>query len=314
LRPARFATTSSPKSNAFGPDAATYSYLAACVLIWSSNWPLVKIALRDCPPFTFLSLRTVGAVIVLGFVALVSRQKVVLPVPGERRDLAIAGLLSLFAALACSTAGLKLTHVGRAMLLMYTMQLWAVPLGVWLIGERASAMRFAGSAIGLAGVIVFFNPGSVDWHDARAVTGGALLLLSAICWAWGACLYRRRVWVSGHLQQLFWQLIVCVPPSLALAMLDAEQFRSTSTVWGVLAYNWTAATVVGYWAWNRALTRVPATVAGQVVLLTPLLGFAWSAWFLGERWSASTYFAALLIIGGMIVTLRDAHASMLDVR
>lgn len=140
-------------------NAQTYFYLVTCVLIWGSNWPLVKIALSDCPPYTFMLLRTVGAVVVLALVILASRHRSLLPIRGERQDLALVGLLSFFGALTCSTVGLKYIHVGRAMLLMYTMQLWAVPLGVLLLGEQASRVRVMGSLVGFSGVICFLIPG-----------------------------------------------------------------------------------------------------------------------------------------------------------
>ena len=288
-------------------DTKTYGALIVCVLIWGTNWPLVKIALADCPPYTFLAFRTFGAAVALGVAIKLSSDKRLLPALNERRDLALVGLFTIFGALTCSTVGLALTQVGRAMLLMYTMQLWAVPLGIWLLGERITRLKILGSTIGFAGVMLFFNPYAMNWHNNNAVIGSIVLLCSAISWALGACLYRKRTWTSGSLQQLLWQLIVCIPPTLIFASIDIKQFHSTSTVWWVLSYNWIAATVLAYWAWNKALSRVSATIAGQFLMFAPLLGFIWSIYLFDEHWSTSAYWAAILIVAGVVLALSDAH-------
>jgi hypothetical protein len=56
--------------------------------------------------------------------------------------------------------------------------------------------RFALKRPALAGVL-FMNPALIDWRDLRAVAGNLLLLLAAICWAAGSCLYQRRPWQSN---------------------------------------------------------------------------------------------------------------------
>lgn len=257
-----------------------------------------------------MALRLLGGAVVLSFAILLSSKKNLLPVPHERLDLAFVGLLSVFAALTCMTVGLKLTQVGRAMLLMYTMQLWAVPLGIWLIGERATRMTTLGSIIGFVGVILFFNPRSIDWNDRDALIGSLMLLCSAISWAWGACLYRKRIWTTGYLQQVLWQLAVSIPLAVVFAVQDIAQFHSSATLWGVLAYSWVAATAVGYWAWSKALTRVSVSIAGQIVLFAPLLGFAWSAYLFGERWTLSAYISAILIAVGVLITLRGEQGKI----
>ncbi|MHB1231366.1 MAG: DMT family transporter [Burkholderiales bacterium] len=288
----------------------SYGYLALCVLVWGTNWPLVKIALTDCPPYTFMALRLLGGAFVLSLAILLSSKESLLPLPNERLGLACVGLLSVFGALTCMTVGLKLTQVGRAMLLMYTMQLWAVPLGIWLVGERATCMTILGSIIGFVGVILFFNPRSINWNDRDALIGSVMLLCSAISWAWGSCLYRKRIWTTGYLQQVLWQLVVSIPLALVFAVRDIAQFHSSTTVWGVLAYSWVAATAIGYWAWSKALTRVSVSIGGQVVLFAPLLGFAWSRYLFGERWTLSAYIAAILIAVGVLITLRDAQGKV----
>src|SRR5438034_838433 len=79
-------------------------------------------------------------------------------------------------------------------------------------------LRLIGAAIGFAGLLLFMNPGLVDWSSGRTLLGNACLLLSAIAWAFGSCLYRRRIWRTGFWTQTFWQLVVSAPVVLAFAL------------------------------------------------------------------------------------------------
>jgi len=77
-------------------------------------------------------------------------------------------------------------------------------------------MTAAGAAIGFAGLVLFMNPGLIDWRDPPAVIGNALLIAAAIFWALGSCLYRQRRWRSPFWVQTWWQLAVSVLPVAAV--------------------------------------------------------------------------------------------------
>jgi drug/metabolite transporter (DMT)-like permease len=77
------------------------------------------------------------------------------------------------------------------------MPLWAIPIGLFLWPEPQGRNQLIGAATGFAGLVLFMNPGLVDWRNGRVLAGNALLLLAAILWALGSCLYRRRAWRSS---------------------------------------------------------------------------------------------------------------------
>ena len=52
--------------------------------------------------------------------------------------------------------------------------------------------QMVGAAVGFAGLLLFMNPGLVDWSDWRVLAGNAMLLLAAMSWALGSVLYRRQ--------------------------------------------------------------------------------------------------------------------------
>jgi drug/metabolite transporter (DMT)-like permease len=282
-----------------------YLYLAIVVVSWAGNWPLMKLALADAPPLVFVLFRLVGT-LALMMPALAVMRAPLLPIAGERSGLFWVGQLQVAGFLICSIIGLSIVPAGRAIVLGYTMPLWAIPLELWLEPQRLRPLQLAGAALGFAGLFLFMNPGLVDWSDPKILGGNALLLLAAICWALGSILYRRRAWRSGFWAQTFWQLLVSLPPIalLALPPAVAQTIHWTPALVAILAYNWIVTTALGYFLWNKVLSVMPAGIAGQVMALTPVGGFLLSTAIFGGTVTADIAASIALIVFGIILTLR----------
>lgn len=282
-----------------------YVYLAVVVVSWAANWPLMKLALADAPPFYFVLLRLAGTVGLM-LPALVAMRAPLVPERGERLGLFWVGQLQIAGFVIFGIIGLSILPSGRAIVLAYTMPLWAIPIERWLAADILRRGQAVGAAVGFAGLLLFMNPALVDWGDWRVLVGNAALLLAAICWALGSVLYRRRVWRSGFWTQTFWQLVVSTVLVAAIAMptiLD-EPIRWSPALIAVLAYNWVITTALGYFLWNKVLSMMSAGVAGQVMALTPVGGFLLSAAVFGGAVTADVVISIALIVGGIILTLR----------
>ena len=282
-----------------------YLYLAIVVVTWAGNWPLMKLALADAPPLAFVLLRLVGTLAVMAPILLALRAPL-LPVAGERLGLFLVGQLQIAGFFIFSIVGLSIVPAGRAIVLAFTMPLWAIPIELWFRMERLGRFQIAGTAIGFAGLFLFMNPGLVDWRDAHVLGGNAMLLLAAICWAGGSILYRRRVWRSTFWAQTFWQLAVStiVVAVIALPEAVAEPIHWSPALVAILAYNWIVTTALGYFLWNKILAVMPAAVAGQVMALTPIGGFLLSAAVFGGTVTSDVVISIVLIVAGIILTLR----------
>lgn len=288
------------------PGVAVYAQLAGMVLFWGANWPLIKLALPDIGPLTFCTLRFVGAAAVLALLSSVLRFPL-LPQRGERWPLAVIGLLQVAGMLDLSAIGLRVVPPGRAAVLAYTMQMWALPLGVLLAGERFTRWRVSGALLTFAGVLVFFNPALLDWSDGYVLLGNGLLLACAVSWALGATLYRRHGrWQTSFWTQTFWMIAVSavVTAPLAVGAEHAQPIHWTPALVTVLAFNWVVATGLCYWWWAKSLTVMPASQAGQIACLVPITALLLSAAFLGEPLTAGVLIAVALIGAGIVTTMR----------
>ncbi len=190
-----------PPSGRAGPPRAVYLYLAVVVVTWAGNWPLMKLALADAPPLLFVLLRMTGTLALLAPALLVMRQPL-LPIRGERPGLFVVGLFQVAGFLIFGIRGLSLVPSGRAIVLAYTMPLWAIPIGLWLGQERLARGQLLGAALGFAGLVLFMNPSLVDWRSARGP--------------------RRQRAIAAGGDLLGRRLLLLPPAHLAVAVLDAD--------------------------------------------------------------------------------------------
>ncbi len=287
------------------PGLATYAQLAAVVVFWGTNWLVMKAALPLVGPFTLNTLRFAGAALLLAALLPVLRAPF-LPKPTERVSLTLVGGLQIAGMLGFSTVGLQFVPPGRAAVLAYTMQLWALPLGMLIAGERPPIQRVLGGVLAFAGVVVFFNPALVDWNDGRALLGNGLLIASAISWATGASLYRRRVWRTPFWTQTFWQIATSAVLILPFAVtLEAGRpIDWTPTLMVILVYNWVIGTALCYWWWSKSLAVMPAAQAGQIVCLVPIVALLESAVMFDEPLSGGVLLSVALIGAGIAITAR----------
>jgi drug/metabolite transporter (DMT)-like permease len=293
-----------PPAGRGGPPRIVYVYLAVIVVTWAANWPLMKLALSDAPPLVFVLLRLIGTVVLMT-PALYAMRVPLLPISGERLGLFWVGQLQVAGFLLFAIIGLAIEAPGRAIVLAYTFSLWAIPIGVLLGVERLGRFHLIGVAVGFAGLVLFMSPSLVDWTSARTLLGNACLLLSAMAWAFGSCLYRRRIWRTPFWTQTFWQLAISAPVVLAFALPQmGEPIHWSATLVAILAYNWVVTTALGYFLWALVLTAMPATTAGQVLALTPVGGFLISTAIFGGAVTADVVVAIALIVAGIMLTLR----------
>jgi drug/metabolite transporter (DMT)-like permease len=193
---------------------------------------------------------------------------------------------------------------GRASILGYTMPMWSVLLAVWFLGERFTARRAAGVALGMAGMALLLS-GEIRALQ-RAPLGALLMIGAAISWAIGLILIRK--WAANRPATSYsaWQMLVGVVPILALALFVEDGSFNPLTLppapmIGVF-YNLFVAFIFCHWAWFKIAQSAPAGVSSLASLMVPVVGVFSGALVLGEtpRW---TDYAALALVVGSLATV-----------
>lgn len=284
---------------------STIGLFAFVVVAWSLNWVVMKLAVQEVTPLWAVAIRTALAALVL-FPALFATRQLALP---PRADIPVVVVIALFhmvAFAALMTAGLIFVPASRAIVLGYTTPLWVAPAAFLFLGERVSARQAIGIAIGIAGLLLLFRPGSLDGSNKTALVGNGLVILAALCWSVSIVYTRAHSWTATPLQLMPWQCLLATIVLLVLALLveGAPPIRVGTPALVALVYNGVIGTALGFWAMTVLNRRVPATTASLGVLATPVLGIGLSAVILGEGLDPPLVLSALTILCGVAVGVK----------
>ena len=286
------------------PDAAGLALLVGTTLGWGLNWPAMKLLLAELP---VLSTRAAGGVLgfaVLLAVALARREDLAVPVRLWPR-LVVASLLNVTAWMGLASFSLLWLSAAEATIVCYTMPVWAALMAWAILGEKLGPARLAGLAIGLSVVALLVLGRGLEVGLGK-LPGVALGLSSAILFSLGTVLTKR--WPLGlpPTSGAVWQVGVGIAPLAVLAVLfDPPGFATLSAQgWALVAYGGVFALGLCYLSWFAALRRLPASLASLGTLLTPMVGVASAALFLGEPFGWREGAALALTLSGVALAVR----------
>lgn len=251
--------------------------LTGLALIWGYNWVVMKIAVKDCDPFTFAALRNLLGAVALFAVAALRRD------PLRPRAFWWTALFGVFqtSLFGLSIWALYLGSAGKTSVLTYTMPFWLLGIAWVVLGERVQGLQWAGVVLALAGLVLVFDP----WA-ARDVWASLLAVGSGFSWAVAAVLFKviRRRHPIHLLPFTAWQALLGNIPLMVVALLvDHTGPTWSGSFIAALVYNVVPASAVAWLLWLYVLYRLPAGPAGIRTLAIPVVGAA-SAWIqLGER-------------------------------
>jgi drug/metabolite transporter (DMT)-like permease len=278
--------------------------LVALTLAWGFNWPMIKLSIAGMAPMHFRTLCLVAGAAVL-FSMAASRG---LPwrVPrSEWRRLAIISIINITVWNVLSVYGVALMASGRASILGYTMPMWTVLLGTWVLGEPFTRRRAVGVVLGMAGMLLLL--GAELQAVGRAPAGALFMIGAAVGWAIAIVLIRK--WPTSLPTTSFtgWQMLIGVVPIVLLALFVEEGSFNLfalppGPMIGVL-YNMFIAFGCCYWAFTKIAQSAPAGVSGLSSLMVPVVGVFSGAVVLGETPRWSDYAALVLVVGSLATVL-----------
>ena len=283
--------------------------LASLTLAWGFNWTALKVALSEVPPWTFRSLCLgLGAAVL--FAALrAGGQRIVLPT-GQWGRLWFLAILNITSWNMLVAFGVGMIPSGRAAIVAYTMPVWAVPLSVWLLGERVTGRKLLGLALGLGGLALLLLESFTGL--GRAPLGSLLVLGAAVTWALGTVLQKRFPVNLPVGPYTAWIMLLGGVPIFAGALVfeDWHALKQVGvTAWLGTAYNVVIAFAFAHWAWIKIATSVPVSVFSISMLLIPVVGVVCGMLFLGERPTWAEYAALVLVLGALLTVLRPGRVS-----
>ena len=266
----------------------------------------MKLALREIGPWTFRSVCLVTGGIGLLAIARASGHSLKIPGP-TWWPVCLAALFNITGWHVLSAYGVTLIHAGRAVIIAYTMPLWAVILGRIFLGEPLTRARGVALLLGLAGLAVLVGPEiAIVW---KAPVGPLFMLGAAASWATGTVLVKRFHWGIPTVLLTAWQVILgAIPVALGQLVLEPLPSLASLSLGAVLGTAYTAVVAVffSHYAWFRVLQMLPAAVASIATLGIPVVG-VFSSWlFLGERAGLSELAALALVVPALALVFAGA--------
>jgi drug/metabolite transporter (DMT)-like permease len=275
--------------------------LTLAILGWGTNWTVMKLALGHSTPLWITALRfLIGGAFLFAIVAV--RHGIRWPNRADMPVVFSVGLLQMLANASLVIFALRYVPPGRSAVLAYTTPLWVTPLAL-LLGERPSARRLGGTILGLAGMVLLFNPLSIDWHNGNVVVGQLLLLAAALSWSICIVHIRGHHWHVSPLELAPWQMLLAAVPLLPAAWLLEGPIPGDNgpTFWATTLYIGGIATAFCYWAVVAANRRLSATTTSNAMLGVPVVGLTVSALVTGEALDASLLVGMLMMLVGIAV-------------
>lgn len=277
--------------------------LAALTLAWGFNWTAMKLALAEVPPWTFRSLCLgLGAGIL--FLALrVGGQKIPSP-RGQWGRLCMLALLNMTGWNILVAYGLTMIPSGRASILAYTMPVLAIPLSVWLLGERLTLSKTLGLGLGLAGLALLL--GEAYAAIGSAPLGTLIVLGAAASWALGTVLQKKYPVAMAPGPYTAWiMLLGGIPIYIGALWFESPHVLADvgARGWFGTAYNVLIAFAFAQWAWIKLATSVSVTVFSLSMLVIPAVAVVGGIAFLGERPSMAELSALALVLVSLVTVI-----------
>jgi drug/metabolite transporter (DMT)-like permease len=282
--------------------------LVALTLAWGFNWPMIKLSLAGMAPMHFRTwCLAAGAAILF---AMAASRGLPWRVPrAEWQRLAIISFVNITVWNVLSVHGVALMASGRASILGYTMPMWSVLLGTWVLGEPFTRRRAIGVALGMAGMLLLLG---AEFRAVERAPAGALFMIgAAIGWAIAIVLIRKWPTSLPTTSYAAWQMVIGGVPIFAFALFAEEGSFNllalpTGPLIGVL-YNMFIAFGFCYWAFTKIAQSAPAGVSGLSSLMVPVVGVFSGALVLGETPRWSDYAALVLVVGSLATVLVPAR-------
>jgi drug/metabolite transporter (DMT)-like permease len=284
---------------ALKPIHGAMAALILLALIWGYNWVVMKIALRDCGPFTFAALRSMLGALML-FPLLPLKGGSVAP-PKAIKGIILLGLFQTAGFLGFTFWALVEGGAGKTAVLVYTMPFWVLILARLFLGERIRGAQWLAVLLSITGLLLIFEP----WHGRGGLFSQVLAVLAGMFWAVSVILAKQLMKREEIplLGLTAWQMLFGAIPLVIVAFFVPEgPVNWSSPFVFALLYNVIPGNAVAWLLWLYILEKLPAGVAGMGSLIIPVVGVL-SAWLqLGER-PGPFEAAGMLLIGVALLIL-----------
>jgi drug/metabolite transporter (DMT)-like permease len=276
--------------------------LLLVIIIWGTNYTVVKGALEAIPPLAFMSLRFALASLAMALVLLWREGWVALP-RATLLKLGGLGLVGHTVYQVCFVLGVAHTTAANSGMLTAGTPAITALLGAVLGVERLRRPMVLGLVLAVPGVLLIVmarGPGL----EASTRVGDLLILGASLCWA----LYTVGLrWLGPGLSALrvtALSMLSGAPGVILMGLPEVLTLRGASlpaSAWTGMVYSALIPLVLAYVVWSHSVQTVGSGRTGLYNSGTPVVA-ALTAWSVrGERPTWLQAVGVLLVISGVLL-------------
>jgi drug/metabolite transporter (DMT)-like permease len=279
--------------------------LLVTVLFWGSSFPATKLVLRGFTPIAYVFLRFTGATILFALLMIGKLRRLSLQ---THLKLALIALFEPTLYFIFESTGMQYTSASSASIIIA-----AVPGVVGLMAgiflkEHLNLQQWSGVVISIIGVVLLVGFDDNPTYTDSALLGNGLILLAVFSTAFYMILARHLSAKVTAKELTFYQIgygmLFLLPVFLIHEHRVEWQVVNMISILALL-FLILGATIVGFLAYNYAISKVHVSRAAVFLNGIPLVSVAVSAILLGERLGINQLAGGLIVIVG--VTLANLH-------
>lgn len=280
--------------------------LLLMILIWGSNFSIVKVALRDFPEIPFNAMRMVVATIVFMTMLRVTsddeRPRATLT-RGDWLQLLLLGVVGTFLYQFCFVGSVRRTSVANGSLIIGTSPIVISLMSALAGHERIRPLRWAGVLTAMLGLYLVVGHG-VDF-SAQTWRGDLLMMAGVLCWA------TYSVASQPILKRHSPLVVIALTFSMGGAMyvlvmtpvlLNFNWAQVSAFSWFLMIASAVLALNLSYWIWYTGLKKLGGSRTSMYSYLTPIVAMIVAALWLGEPISGNQIAGASAIFAGLLIT------------
>jgi drug/metabolite transporter (DMT)-like permease len=279
--------------------------LLLMIVIWGSNFSIVKVALRDFPEVPFNAMRLVVATVVFMTVIMATPARAKLRTLTRRDwiELAFLGFVGTFLYQFCFVSSVKRTSVANGSLIIGISPIVIALMSAVVGHERIRPVRWLGIAVAMAGL--YFVVGHGADLTGQTWRGDLLMMGGVICWA------TYSVASQSILKRQSPLLVIALTFSIGATLyvltmtpiLIAVEWRAISGFsWLLMLTSALLALNLSYWIWYTGLKRLGGSRTSVYSYLTPVVAMIVAAIWLAEPIATNQIAGASAILAGLLIT------------
>jgi drug/metabolite transporter (DMT)-like permease len=291
--------------------------LVLMVLIWGTNYSVIKRAFDEVPPQPFNAVRLAIASTVYLVAIGLSRRRARLGrapassvfytphdlTPADRWSLLWVGLVGHLVYQWCFVAGVNGTSVSNAALIIGATPAVVAVASTLLGRDRITPLHWAGAAISAIGIYIVVGRGAA--LGGRTLRGDELVMVSVCCWAaytlGAAGLMKRHspLYVTGMTMAIggLPYAAMQVPEVMRVDWLHVSVYTLVALPLSALL-----ALCLAYLIWYAGVQRIGPARTSIYSNVVPLVAMFVARVWLGEPITPAKIAGATAIVGGVVLT------------